>query len=117
MLDASFDHSGILYFVAFLAVLLILAVLTSNKPLPWRDRELLATLNSGRLAPALDDVRRLEAALGGTNRRTQELLASCTLDYNSKFGDAIYRIQRGVRAGTDGDTPLFKGATGPGPTR
>jgi hypothetical protein len=110
MLDTNFDHTDSLYFVACLAVLLILAALTSKNPPPCRERELLTTFSSKWLPPAPDDARRLEIAQGAGNRLTQELLATCTREYNSKFKDAIYRIRRGeVRVCTDSASPLYSG--------
>ena len=96
MLDTDFDHAEILYFVACLAVLLTLAVLTPKNPPPCRERELLTTCRSKWLAPAPDDVRRLEVAQGAENRLAQELLAIYTRECNAKFRDAICRIRRGV---------------------
>ena len=96
MLDISFDHAEILCFIASLTVLLILVVLTSKKPPSCPERELLTTLSSKWLAPAPDDVRRLEIAQGARCRLAQERLASCTREYNSKFRDAIGKIRRGV---------------------
>jgi hypothetical protein len=96
MSDANFDHTEILYFVACVAVLLILAVLTSKNPPPRRERELLTAFSSKWLAPAPDDVRRLDSAQGVRNCLAQELLAICTREWNSKFRDAICRIRRGV---------------------
>ncbi len=84
MLDANFDHAGILLFVACMVALLILATLTSKNPPPRRERELLTTFRSKWLAPAPDDVGRLEAARGARNRVAQELLARCTREFNSE---------------------------------
>ena len=96
MLATIFHHTGALYFVACLAALLILAVLTSRGPPPRRERELSTTFNWKWLARTPDAVRRLEAAQGVRDRLTQELLATCTRECNSKFIDAICRIRRGV---------------------
>ena len=113
MLDTDFDHTDSLYFVAGLAVLLIVAALTSKNPPPCRERELLTAFSSKWLAPAPDDVRRLEIAQGEGNRLTQELLAICTRECNSKFKDAIYRIRRGVvRGRTDSAAPLYSAENG-----
>ena len=116
MLDNGLDYTGVLCFVAFLTVLLILAALRSKKAPPCGDGGLLATFSSGWLALAPDDVRRLEIAPGASKRRNQELLARYTREYNSKFGDAISRVRRGVRVCPDGASSLYRGESGPGPT-
>ena len=110
MLDTDFDHTDSLCFVACMAVLLILAALTSNNPPPCREGELLTVFSSKWLAPAPDDVRRLEVAQGAGNRLARELLAITTREYNSKFKDSIYKIRRGeVSFRTDSGGPLYSG--------
>ena len=96
MLAILLSRTEILYCVACLAALLIVAVLAPKDRPPRGESELPTTFSWKWLARAPDDVWRLEAAQGVRNRFKQELLAMYTPEYDSRFRDAISRIRRGV---------------------
>jgi hypothetical protein len=96
MLGTFLHDPTILFCVAGLAALLIVAATASEAPAPSRESEPSTTFNWEWQAPVPDDLRQLKLAQGVRNCLPQDLLTTLGRECNAKFGDALSRIRGGV---------------------